>query len=261
MSHAPLPGRASRKAPHRPGRTNSPAPAVEETQLLSILPSILICVDASGRVTEWNPAAERAFALPKSQVLSRPLGECDIEWQWDRIAAGIEECRRRRRVVRVDDIRYGHPGGARGVLSVTLNPTPIRGLGPSGIVILGSDTTERKSLEARLLQARKLESIGQLAAGVAHEINTPTQYVGDNLHFLDESFGGLVRLLGRFEALLQLIRHHGCADELVSEVDVVRREIDFAYLFEEIPKAIRQSLDGIERVSQIARRDGLQLLH
>ena len=60
--------------------------------------------------------------------------------------------------------------------------------------------TERKLLEARYFQSQKLESIGQLAAGIAHEINTPSQFVGDNLRFLQDTFRDLLPVYELYRA-------------------------------------------------------------
>ena len=61
------------------------------------------------------------------------------------------------------------------------------------------DITEKKRLELELRQSQKLEAVGTLAAGVAHEINTPIQFVGDNTHFLNESFGALLQVLAKYQ--------------------------------------------------------------
>ncbi len=115
------------------------------------------------------------------------------------------------------------------------------------------DVTERKMLEAQLGQAQKLESIGHLAAGIAHEINTPIQYIGDNIHFLDDLFADFSALLNRFDAVLDLAeqgRLH--ADTIVRErAALADSELD--YLITEIPKAIEQSLEGISHVAHIVR--------
>jgi PAS domain S-box-containing protein len=109
------------------------------------------------------------------------------------------------------------------------------------ISMLKQTLEERDRLEDNLRQAQKLEAIGQLAAGIAHEINTPTQYVGDNLRFLKESFGELAGLL---EKLVEL------GGEPASST---LAEADFDYLKEEIPRALNQSLEGVDRVAKIVR--------
>ncbi len=115
------------------------------------------------------------------------------------------------------------------------------------------DLTRRLQLETQLSHAQKMESVGQLAAGIAHEINTPIQYVGDNTRFLKTSFGDLLSLMERYQALLD------ATDSLVSDAslhDEIRKlqvSIDLPFLQEEIPAAISQTLDGAESVAKIVR--------
>jgi PAS domain S-box-containing protein len=120
-----------------------------------------------------------------------------------------------------------------------------------GLVGTSTDITDRKLLHQQLLQAQKLESVGQLAAGIAHEINTPTQYIGDNVRFLKDAFQDLSGLLTSYERLLPAAKDNTLARENVREVEEAVERADAGYLLEEIPKAIDQALEGVTRVSKI----------
>jgi PAS domain S-box-containing protein len=113
------------------------------------------------------------------------------------------------------------------------------------------DVTERNLLRAQLLQAQKLESVGQLAAGIAHEINTPTQYIGDNVRFMKDAFLDLRSLLAHYERLLLLAKSNTLTTESIHEIEEAVRSADAGYLLEEIPKAVEQTLEGVTRVSTI----------
>ena len=128
-----------------------------------------------------------------------------------------------------------------------------RGGKPVGVQGIGRDITGRDAAELELRHAQKLESVGRLASGIAHEINTPIQFVGDNTRFLQDSFGGLQTLLAKYQQL------HGAAEsgavnpEILAEVRGAEEASDCAYLLEEIPKALTQTLDGVERVATLVR--------
>jgi len=116
---------------------------------------------------------------------------------------------------------------------------------------IARDISERKKIEAQQRHAQKLESIGQLAAGIAHEINTPIQYTADNTHFLKDSFGEIETALKSYSRLYESVKAGLQTKAVVREIEKVTSEIDLDYLREEIPKAIAQSLEGLENVAKI----------
>jgi signal transduction histidine kinase len=110
----------------------------------------------------------------------------------------------------------------------------------------------RNQMAVELLQSQKLKAIGALAAGVAHEINTPIQFVGDNTRFLRDAFADLAKLLEQYELLHQEIRD-GAEKPALDSVDEARKGIDLEFLRAEIPVSLDQTLDGIGRVATIVR--------
>lgn len=112
--------------------------------------------------------------------------------------------------------------------------------------------TELQSRQARLLHAHKLEAIGQLAAGIAHEINTPTQYVTDNVAFLSRSFDRLCEVVvAAREAVASSRRPDGEVPSELARLDAVLASSRLDYVLAEAPKALEQSTEGLRRVASI----------
>lgn len=135
------------------------------------------------------------------------------------------------------------------------NFTPFRSAAGEivGICCVVWGAGRRRTMENALMRARRLESIGRLAAGVAHEVNTPSQFVGDNLQFLRESFGALCRLNDAYARVLDAVAEgRECGRELAA-AQALRERLDAPYLSAEIPQAIEQSLAGIDQITHIVQ--------
>jgi two-component system, NtrC family, sensor kinase len=115
------------------------------------------------------------------------------------------------------------------------------------------DITDQKQLEAELGHARKLEAVGQLAAGIAHEINTPIQYVGDSVHFLKEAFEGYRRLVQQYLRVAAALETVGGHEPLIAELHATEKDVDLGYLEANVPATIDRSIDGISRIATIVR--------
>lgn len=117
---------------------------------------------------------------------------------------------------------------------------------------LQAQIAERQLLENQLVQAQKLESIGQLAAGIAHEINTPIQYIGDSIEFLRSAVGSLGEVLAEYHQL-----HTGSdardKDAMLARAKAAAEAVELDFLQSEIPRAFERTFDGVTRVTQIVR--------
>ncbi|MFG0249596.1 MAG: sensor histidine kinase [Phycisphaeraceae bacterium JB051] len=113
------------------------------------------------------------------------------------------------------------------------------------------DKEESQRLYQTLLQSHRLESIGQLASGIAREINTPSQYVTDNSEFLKTACQSLGTLQTHYDQLLKQARLQREMMPFVQAVESAIRELDAEFLWKEVPHAIDQTLEGIHRVSSI----------
>lgn len=109
--------------------------------------------------------------------------------------------------------------------------------------------TEAARLQQEKEQVSRFEAIGQLAAGIAHEINTPIQYIGDNVQFIGESFSEILELV---QQLQKIISDQG-NPELEALVKEAIGEADIDFVRREIPLAAEQTREGVDRIKQIIR--------
>ena len=115
------------------------------------------------------------------------------------------------------------------------------------------DVTGRRSAERKTAQAKKLESIGQLASGVAHEINTPIQYTSDNLRFIEQSRAACDRVLDVYHSLYQACKTGQPTGAALADLEKVLEAINLPYIRRETPCAIQDALEGVERVAEIVK--------
>jgi len=226
------------------------AALADTERFLNRVPLILIGLDPAGRITRWNPAARHTLGLDAGRAFGRTLDRCGVEWlhatirqefaRWLECAAPSYRC---------PDLPYRRKGQTR------LLGLEIHRAGPidrnAGYVVTGTDLTHRRTLERELQQAQRLEAVGQLAAGIAHEINTPIQYVGDNIRFLRDAFQSEKPVLAAYETLRQNVGHKEVTPAALHSLGQAIEGADLEYLQQEIPKAVSQALEGVERVATI----------
>jgi len=219
---------------------------------LACVPSVLIGLDADGRITRWNAAATTTFGVDADRAAGQTLADCGIRWRQAgaaaQIAAWLASAGPSQRSADIPFER-GHQLRLLGLhIRRILAPD-----GATSFIVIGADITERRALEQELQQAQRMESAGQLAAGIAHEINTPIQYLGDNMRFLREAFEGWRSVLGQYEQVRRAAESGVNPREGLAALGQAIEDADLDYLKKEIPKAIAQSLDGVERVATIVR--------
>ena len=228
--------------------------------LMDNLPDHIYFKDINSRFIRINTAQARHLGLEKPEDA---VGKSDADFYSTREA----------RQQLVDERRLlttGQPILGLVEKSVTTNETKwvsstkVPLYGPdgkiTGLVGISRDITalkqaelDRQSMDLQLRQAQKLEAIGQLAAGIAHEINTPTQYVGDNTRFLKEAFGSIVTVLRSHGELFAAARQNALTPEMLKHFEEVLTASDLDYLYAQIPSAINETLEGVDRVSKIVR--------
>jgi PAS domain S-box-containing protein len=207
----------------------------------------IIGTDLHGRIRTWNRGAERLFGYTTEEAVGESIRLIFLpDRQADHLAT-LHKIRRLEHIEHFESVRVGKNGVP---IDVAVIISPIRdSLGElQGVSGIYRDITDRKraereksALELRLRHVQKLESMGRLAAGIAHEINTPIQYVGDNLLFLKDACAKLALAL----------QNQGAAP--AETRTALPGTTGLAYLLQEVPLAIDQSLEGIDRVATLVR--------
>lgn len=209
----------------------------------------LLTVERDGRLTFVNQQMSALLGLrPPDMIGKNCLDFVDDRYRTSFIA-GLTVAKGQS-PVRFEILFNGVDG--HGVHTL-VSPTPLyddddQYIGAFAVV---TDISTLKQLQTQLLHAQKLESIGQLAAGIAHEINTPTQYVGNNVGFLADAFREIEELLAAHEGLLAASKNGEALAPAMRTVDETRERLQPASLFEEIPSSFHDIFQGLDRITKI----------
>jgi PAS domain S-box-containing protein len=201
-----------------------------------------------GEVESMNPAAERMLGLGRGEGGCCPFVDFVAERDRERMRHALEAA--------ASGTPTAGPAQPAGLLRrgagellpaeclITRVDTPTG----AALCVFVRDLTESRRLEMELHQAQKLEAVGRLAAGIAHEINTPVQFISDNTQFLADAFGLMQEML---EHQRRAVEAHA-PDQRQALADVAEG-LDLPYMLEEVPKTIARTLDGVKRVATIVR--------
>jgi PAS domain S-box-containing protein len=219
-------------------------------QLAEGILEAIVVADERGRIKLFNPAAQRAFGYTEREVLGRPLSFLmppeDREAHEQALRRYVET-REARHIGRTTELRGQRKGGEIFPLELALSAIEL----PEGIVFLGAihDLTERRRMQAMIVQAEKLASLGLLSAGVAHEINNPLAYVANNLAVIERDCRGLSQVLAAYEEARPALA--AACPEVAGRIDRIGEAIDLPYIRANLGQVLGSTLRGVKRISSI----------
>ena len=208
--------------------------------------------DRSGVICYVNPAFQRLTGYTAEEAIGQTprilkSGEHDVQFygeMWSTLTRGD---------VWAGPIVNRSKSGDLYKKRLTIWPIRDPSARVSHYMSLARDLSKELQLEAQLRQAAKLEAIGQLASGIAHEINTPTQYIGDNVQFLKDMFSDVMRVLAAYRALAEAVRTEHGATEALASCDSLAKSLDLEFLIAETPGALDRTIEGNHRVAEVVR--------
>jgi PAS domain S-box-containing protein len=207
---------------------------------------IFIIEPKTMRIEDVNPVAEDLCGRSRDELIGRTCG--DIGWRYPD-GREFTDCILAERNHVNEEMRLTRSDGR--IVPIIKTVVTAKRRGELRLFEIVFDVSDRKALERQLAIAQKLESVGELAAGIAHEINTPTQYIGDNLHFLSTAFTGLQEALAGVEAVARRLAAASGDAQALADIDAARTGADADFLLEEAPHALEQSVEGVGRVTAI----------
>lgn len=225
-------------------------PAFVADKIIESLIEPLLVVDAELTITTANGAALKLFGFSGEGLIGRR-----VETLLARESFWFSDCLKQTLkssgMIRQIDVRCQNRDGKKIPMSFSGSVILDAEGRVQGMVCLAQDMTERDALREELAFSHKMEAVGRLAAGIAHEINTPLQFIGDNAKFLAKEFENICELLGICQELAHAHEHSEISVVTLARLIDEIRKIDVEYLVAEIPLSLKQSLEGILRVSQI----------
>jgi len=221
----------------------------ELRQIFKAMPGAVIIFNRAGVIDSVNDAAVTLFGYSEDEMTGRPLATVFAPESAPSVSE-IETLPADTPVFRAEKLCRGKNGER---IPVLYSATRMSGAEAEQrhFICVALDMREQKQLEVELHQAQKLESVGRLAAGIAHEINTPIQFVGDSVHFAKDAMTDLARLIEAYQAALRAITEGAPAAEAGAQLARIEDEIDLPYLQENVPKSLDRVLDGVGRVATI----------
>jgi PAS domain S-box-containing protein len=216
----------------------------------------IVTMERDNRIHYANSAAGMIFGYPAADLIGQKFSRLAPGFDGYLVGAGrrpaFSDVSEHLRFWPSIEIAGQHRSGRELILEISFSESR-DSFHKSVVSAMIRDVTERRRLESQRAQTQKLESIGQLAAGMAHEINTPIQYIGDNLRFIAESYAGVRELVQAYRDVDTAFRAGEDIRALVAKAESAARRIDYAYLECETPCAIEQALEGVERVAEIVK--------